>query len=263
MSMRVDSNQLIAGRCVVTQYPSHGVQAQNVPSTGDNGAGYLYNDIAEYSFAATDELRGQILTLPAAGTFTPYEDSSFSFTGAPDGVYTFTYRGFRNGVSYGDYTVTLTIGATSVNYDIGGTSSLALATSGSVSRNTAIGGTATLALTASGDTQRNTDVGGTSAFTVTATGDTTYEAASGNYNIGGVSSVAITAAADTQRATTAGGITSLAVSATAGTRRNTAIGGVSTLTITARANLIEGDQPRFGVIRLLPTTVRIKIRVGA
>lgn len=110
MTMRVDSNQLIAGRCVVTEYPSHGIQAQNVPATGDSGAGYLYNDIAEYSFAATDELRGQILTLPAAGTFTPYEDSSFSFTGAPDGVYTFTYRGFRNGVSYGDYTVTMTIG---------------------------------------------------------------------------------------------------------------------------------------------------------
>lgn len=110
MSMRVDSNQLIAGRCVVTQYPGHGIQAQNVPATGSNGAGYLYNDIAEYSFAATDELRGQILTLPAAGTFTPYEDSSFSFTGAPDGVYSFTYRGFRNGVSYGDYTVTMTIG---------------------------------------------------------------------------------------------------------------------------------------------------------
>lgn len=111
MSMRVDSNQLIAGRCVVTQYPGHGIQAQNVPATGGNGAGYLYNDIAEYSFAATDEMRGQILTLPAAGTFTPYEDSSFSFTGAPDGVYTFTYRGFRNGVTYGDYTVTMTIGS--------------------------------------------------------------------------------------------------------------------------------------------------------
>lgn len=117
MSMRVDSNQLIAGRCVVTEYPGHGIQAQNVPATGSNGAGYLYNDIAEYSFAATDELRGQILTLPAAGTFTPYEDSSFSFTGAPDGVYTFAYRGFRNGVVYGDYTVTMTIGSQAATVD--------------------------------------------------------------------------------------------------------------------------------------------------
>lgn len=108
--MRVDSNQLIAGRCVVTEYPGHGIQAQDIPATGDNGAGYLYNDIAAQGALATDELRGQILTLPAAGTFTPYEDSSFSFTGAPDGVYTFTYRGFRNGVSYGDYTVTMTVG---------------------------------------------------------------------------------------------------------------------------------------------------------
>lgn len=113
MSMRVDSNQLIAGRCVVTQYPGHGIQAQNIPSTGENGAGYLYNDISAQGAASTDELRGQILTLPAAGTFTPYEDSSFSFTGAPDGIYTFTYRGFRNGVSYGDYTVTMSIGSQS------------------------------------------------------------------------------------------------------------------------------------------------------
>lgn len=120
MSMRVDSNQLIAGRCVVTEYPGHGIQAQNIPATGESGAGYLYNDIAEYSFAATDELRGQILTLPAAGTFTPYEDSSFSFTGAPDGVYTFTYRGFRNGVSYGDYTVTMSIGGNEYQLDADG-----------------------------------------------------------------------------------------------------------------------------------------------
>lgn len=263
MTMRVDSNQLIAGRCVVTQYPGHGIRAQNVPAVGENGAGYLYNDIAAQGAAATDEMRGQILTLPAAGTFTPYEDSSFSFTSAPDGVYTFTYRGFRNGVTYGDYTVTMTIGSTATNYDIGGTSTLTLAAAGAVSRNTSVSGTSSLTITTSGNTRRNTAIGGVSAFTITATGDTTYEAASGNYNIGGVSSVAVTASGDTQRATTAGGITSLAVSATAGTQRNTAIGGVSTLTITARANLIEGDQPRFGVIRLLPTTVRIKIRVGA
>ena len=120
MSMRVDSNQLIAGRCVVTQYPGHGIQAQNVPATGSNGVGYLYNDIAAQGAAATDELRGQILTLPAAGTFTPYEDSSFSFTGAPDGVYTFTYRGFRNGVSYGDYTVTMSIGGNEYQLDADG-----------------------------------------------------------------------------------------------------------------------------------------------
>lgn len=120
MSTRVDSNQLIAGRCVVTQYPGHGIQAQNIPSTGGNGAGYLYNDIAAQGAASTDEMRGQILTLPAAGTFTPYEDSSFSFTGAPDGVYTFTYRGFRNGVGYGDYTVTMTIGSNEYQLDADG-----------------------------------------------------------------------------------------------------------------------------------------------
>lgn len=123
MTWRSDSSQLFAGKWTSSLYAGLGIQAQNVPATGSNGAGYLYNDIAEYSFAATDELRGQILTLPAAGTFTPYEDSSFSFTGAPDGIYTFTYRGFRNGVSYGDYTATLNIGTaateSTISYDIG------------------------------------------------------------------------------------------------------------------------------------------------
>lgn len=113
MSWRSDSSELFAGKWTSSLYAGLGIQAQNIPATGDNGAGYLYNDIAAQGAAATDEMRGQILTTPAAGTFTHYEDSSFSFTGAPDGVYTFTYRGFRNGVSYGDYTVTMTIGSPS------------------------------------------------------------------------------------------------------------------------------------------------------
>lgn len=120
MSIRVDSSSLIAGKTVVSLYAGHGIQAQNIPAVGENGAGYLYNDIAEYSFAATDEMRGQILTLPTAGTLTVYEDSSFDFTGAPDGVYSFTYRGFRNGVSYGDYTVTMTIGLSNYQLDADG-----------------------------------------------------------------------------------------------------------------------------------------------
>lgn len=110
MSIRVDSAQLIPGSIVVGGV-GLGVPASSIPSTGDSGAGYLFNDIAAQGAAPTDEMRGEILTWPGAGTLAANEDSSFSFTGAPDGIYTATYRGYRNGVGYGDYTITMTIGS--------------------------------------------------------------------------------------------------------------------------------------------------------
>lgn len=266
MSWRSDSSQLFAGKWTSSLYAGLGIQAQNVPSAGESGPAALYNDIAAQGAAPTDEMMWEILTAPASGVFTPYESSEFTLVGASDGVHYSTYLGFINGAPYlnpetddGEWIITMTIGSAGANYDIGGTSTLAFSTTGAVRRNTSASGTTTMTLTTSGNTQRNTTIGGTSAFTVIATGDTT----TGNYNIGGVSSVAITASGDTQRNTAISGITSLAVSATGNMHRNTAIGGVSTLIITARANLIVGDQPRFGVIRLLPTNVRIKIRVGA
>lgn len=123
MSIRADSASLISGKTVVSIYAGHGIQAQDIPSTGTSGAGYLYNDIAAEGAAPTDEMRGELLTLPASGTLTVNEDSSFSFTDAPDGAYTFDYRGFLNGVTYGDFTVTLEIGGgnttSTISYDIG------------------------------------------------------------------------------------------------------------------------------------------------
>jgi hypothetical protein len=110
MTIRVDSSPLIAGKVVVSLFSGHGIQSQNIPSTGTSGAGYLFNDIAAQSMSATDEVRGELLTLPSAGNLVVNEDSSFTFS-APDGTYNFTYRGFRNGVTYGDYTVTLEIGS--------------------------------------------------------------------------------------------------------------------------------------------------------
>lgn len=116
--IRVDSTQLINGKTIVSLYAGHGIQAQNIPSTGTNGAGYLYNDIAAQGAAATDEMRGEVLTYPSSGTFSVNEDSSFSFTGATAGTYTASYRGFRNGVSYGDYTITLQVGGTQFRSDL-------------------------------------------------------------------------------------------------------------------------------------------------
>src|SRR5574343_342108 len=88
-----------------------GVRGDEVPSTGTHGAGYLYNDITLPGEAA-DEFYGYI-TSPPVGltTFFAYEDSSFSAAG-PDGVYSCTYAGYKNGASYGSATATFTIGAT-------------------------------------------------------------------------------------------------------------------------------------------------------
>lgn len=110
---RSDSTQLVPGGWLSSAYPGFGIQAQNIPATGDSGPSFLYKDIALLGAAPTDEFMAQILTLPTAGIFTPYEDGTFTFTGAPDGLYSFTYRGFRNGVAYGDFVVVLAVGASS------------------------------------------------------------------------------------------------------------------------------------------------------
>lgn len=130
MSIRVDSAQLIPGSIVVGGV-GLGVPASSIPPTGDSGAGYLFNDIA----APSDEMRGEILTWPSAGTLAANEDSSFSFTGAPDGVYTATYAGYRNGVQYsnpetsgGEWVITLTIGSGAGSVDLAAdTSSVSVA----------------------------------------------------------------------------------------------------------------------------------------
>jgi hypothetical protein len=89
-----------------------GVLGSAVPSTGDNGAGYLYNDLS-LPADANKEVRGLIVTPPSAGTFFAYEDSSFEFT-APDGAYTFTYRLYVDGADLGTATVNLNIGSNPV-----------------------------------------------------------------------------------------------------------------------------------------------------
>lgn len=109
MSLRVDTSPLISGALVVGNR-GLGVLGSAVPSTGDNGAGYLYNDLS-LPADASKEVRGLILTQPSAGTLYAYEDSSFEFTGAPDGSYTFTYRLYVDGADTGVGTVNLQVGS--------------------------------------------------------------------------------------------------------------------------------------------------------
>lgn len=86
-----------------------GVLGSSVPSTGEHGASYLYNDL-DLPADNGVEVRGLVETPPSDGTFFAYEDGSFSLVGAPDGEYTFTYRLYVDGVDLGTAGVTLFIG---------------------------------------------------------------------------------------------------------------------------------------------------------
>jgi hypothetical protein len=70
--------------------PQVGMLASAIPTTGFPLAPLLANDIDS---AYPNRLyRVQALSQPSAGAFYLYENSSFSFTGAPDGTYTGTQR---------------------------------------------------------------------------------------------------------------------------------------------------------------------------
>ena len=89
----------------------HGVLGSEVPSTGDDGPGYLYNDLV-LPADANKEVRGQITTVPLHGTLIAYEDSSFLYTPNTDyvGTDSFAYQLYVDGVATGSpTTVTLTV----------------------------------------------------------------------------------------------------------------------------------------------------------
>lgn len=108
MSLRIDTAELISGAYVIGE-TGLGVLGSAVPSTGEHGASYLYNDL---SLPADNdkEIRGLIVTPPSAGTFYAWEDGSFSLVGAPDGEYTFVYRLYVDGADLGTAVATITLG---------------------------------------------------------------------------------------------------------------------------------------------------------
>lgn len=108
MSLRIDTTELISGAYVIGDV-GLGVLGSEVPSEGEHGASYLYNDLSLPADAGK-EIRGLIVTPPSAGTFFAWEDGSFSLVGAPDGEYTFVYRLFVDGVDIGTAEATLDIG---------------------------------------------------------------------------------------------------------------------------------------------------------
>lgn len=108
MNVRADVCSLIHGRLVAGNR-GLGCLASTVPATGTNGPGYLYNDLVLPGDAAK-QARGLVLSLPSAGKFFAYENSAFTLKGAPDGVYSFTYQLFVDGVDAGIATSTIVIG---------------------------------------------------------------------------------------------------------------------------------------------------------
>lgn len=117
MSLRVDTSSWI-GEALLVGDRGLGVLGSEVPSSGESGAGYLYNDLS-LPVDADKEVCGRITTWPSAGALTAYEDSSFAFTGAPDGTYSFQYQLYVDGVATGSpTTVTLQVGGTAATLAI-------------------------------------------------------------------------------------------------------------------------------------------------
>ena len=112
MSIRVDTASWIPGAIVVGNR-GLGVLAEDIPSEGDNGASFLYNDISLPADSGK-EICGRITTWPSAGALYAYEDGSFEFSGAPDGQYSFNYQLYVDGVASGTGTVSLQVGASTV-----------------------------------------------------------------------------------------------------------------------------------------------------
>ena len=116
MSQRFDS-ALISGAHLYGG-AGLGVLGSLIPSSGDNGAGYTYNDLSLPADNAK-EICGRITTWPVSGTLTAYEDTSFEFT-APDGAHSFAYQLYVDGVATGSpETVSLYVGSVPVTISAG------------------------------------------------------------------------------------------------------------------------------------------------
>lgn len=124
--------------------PFLGVLGSAVPSSGDSGPAFGYNDLV-LPGDATKRFRFLRLTQPSAGTLTINEDSSFTFEGAPAGSYSFTYQKWDdNGATFdlaGSATVTLLVGTPGVaaGVTLSGSSGIS---GGGASGNGSVGGVA-------------------------------------------------------------------------------------------------------------------------
>lgn len=90
-------------------YPGFGIAGADIPADGDNGPSPVLNDGAILPDA---EYRWELVSGPAAGALTLYENLTFLYdaAGVPAGIYSFVYRLYQMGVAQGTATVTITVG---------------------------------------------------------------------------------------------------------------------------------------------------------
>lgn len=116
MSLRIDTSDYFANSVVIGN-TGLGVLAESVPSTGDAGASFIYNDLV-FPADVGKEVRGEIISpFLGAGNLFVNEDGSFTFSGAADGRYSFTYKLWKDGIVDGTYQVTLLVGVSAVYND--------------------------------------------------------------------------------------------------------------------------------------------------
>jgi hypothetical protein len=108
LGMLRDMNQSFSGKRLLTT-PQVGVIATSIPSTGTDGPPYAYNDLV---FPADNNklVRGFITSFPSQGTMIAEDDTSFTFSGAPNGSYQFTYQLFLDDISQGTASGWLDVG---------------------------------------------------------------------------------------------------------------------------------------------------------
>ncbi|MBV2206652.1 MAG: hypothetical protein KUL87_14620 [Pseudomonas sp.] len=106
MSWASNPDSALSGGWLTSAYPGMGILGSDIPTAGDNGGSPVLND----GISAGKEYRWALVTPPASGTITLYEDLTFEFSGASDGIHSATYRLWEDGVDQGTATITLQVG---------------------------------------------------------------------------------------------------------------------------------------------------------
>ena len=106
MSWASNPDSALSGGWLSSAYPGLGILGADIPTTGDNGGSPVLND----GISAGKEYRWALVTPPASGTIALYEDLTFEFSGAADGIHSAVYRLWEDGVDQGTATITLQVG---------------------------------------------------------------------------------------------------------------------------------------------------------
>lgn len=136
MSHLVSTVQPIASSHTVKQYAGFGIIGANIPTTGDNGGSPVLND----GIVSTAEYHWRVVTQPDSGTLTIYPDLSYVLSGASDGVHSWGYRLFENGVDQGTATVVESFGTIGHMIGVANSQQVNQASSGAIKQAHKVGG---------------------------------------------------------------------------------------------------------------------------